>query len=605
MSRRRLPAALVAAVLLPGALLAAPTPVAAQRADRFEPVRERIRQAIAEDGVPSVAVAVAHRGRIVWEEGFGWADRERRIEATPHTPYSLASISKPITATALMVLVERGEVALDRPVNDYLGPGRVRGLPAVAGPFDAAGATVRRVASHTAGLPLHYQFFYDGAGYGRPAMDETIARYANLVVAPGEQYVYSNLGYGILDHLIARVAGRSYADFLREEVFVPLGLTRTSVALTPELAPFAAARYDERQRPIPFYDFDHPGASAVWASAHDLARFGMFHLGEGVAGQRAILSAASRAAMQRRETPGDGAAGYGLGWQVNDDLHGHRVVSHTGGMPGVATNLMLFPDERLVIAVVTNTRHGIPFQAGEEIAALLLPRFAATRAERRAAAAARPAPVAGAPDVAPFAGSWVGTLRTYEDTLPVALVFQPDGDVHVRLADQPPALLSVLAARPDGLSGWFPGRIPTEEQGRHPHRVLLQLRLLQGDDGRATSPAPRLAGQATAQTMEEPIHYALTSYLELRRVAELPLDAAEATRLAGTYDVEGAAGAFRVSVLPDGRLRLEGRGSTRTLLRQEDGSFVAAEEPTLRLRIEGDRLRATNLGRVVEAARRD
>jgi CubicO group peptidase (beta-lactamase class C family) len=118
-----------------------------------------IRRLLDSARVASVAVAVARDGVVLWEEGFGHADLARRIPATPSTLYSVASISKPITATAVMQLVERGRVDLDRPIDGYLGAMRVTGL---AG--DASGVTVRRVLSHTAGLPLHYRFFYAGGG---------------------------------------------------------------------------------------------------------------------------------------------------------------------------------------------------------------------------------------------------------------------------------------------------------------------------------------------------------------------------------------------------------------------------------------------------------
>src|SRR5688572_1524578 len=124
--------------------------------DGFDGVRSLIRQQITERPVPSVAVAVARDGRIVWEEAFGWADRENRVAATAHTLYSLASISKPITATALMILKERGLIDLDRSINDYLGEAKINVRIG-----DPAAVTVRKVANHTAGLPLHYQFFYE------------------------------------------------------------------------------------------------------------------------------------------------------------------------------------------------------------------------------------------------------------------------------------------------------------------------------------------------------------------------------------------------------------------------------------------------------------
>ena len=99
------------------------------------------------------------------------------------------------------------------------------------------------MANHTAGLPLHYQFFYEDEPYRRPAMDETIRRYGNLVTAPGERFQYSNLGYGLLDYVTERLSGKGYADFMRQEVFLPLGLTRASVGVGPGLEPYAATRY--------------------------------------------------------------------------------------------------------------------------------------------------------------------------------------------------------------------------------------------------------------------------------------------------------------------------------------------------------------------------
>src|SRR5438045_1837670 len=116
-------------------------------ADQFDSVRDSIRRQLVETQAPSIAVAVAKDGRIIWEQGFGWADREKRIAAGEHTMYSLASISKPITATGLMTLVQAGKIDLDRPVNEYLGNAKVRGR---AG--DAAQATVRRIANHSSGL---------------------------------------------------------------------------------------------------------------------------------------------------------------------------------------------------------------------------------------------------------------------------------------------------------------------------------------------------------------------------------------------------------------------------------------------------------------------
>ena len=364
---------------LPFALLTlglAPTAAA-----QFDAVKTSIQRKLTEAGIPSLAVAVARNGKIVWEAAYGWADREKRIPATEHTMYSLASISKPITATGLMVLVERGQVDLDRPINDYLGAAKLNGHG-----FDASKATVRLVAGHRAGLPLHYQFFYQDEPFKRPPMDETIRRYGNLVTPPGERYQYSNLGFGILDYVISRVTGEGYPDFMRREVFVPLGLTHTSVDIGPGLADFAATRYAQDGTPIPFYDFDHPGASAVFSSAHDLVRFGMFHLKDRLPEQKAILSAAGIDAMHVPVGPTGPQSGYGLGWEHLTTAKGLEVVSHDGGMGGVSTTLTLLPQLDAVVVVLSNGSSGAPEEISNEIIAILAPDRTTAPAKTPAAA---------------------------------------------------------------------------------------------------------------------------------------------------------------------------------------------------------------------------
>ena len=561
------------------------------RADQFDSVRALIRRAI-DGGVPSLAVAVAKDGRIIWEEGFGVADRERNIAAGPHTMYSLASISKPFTATAIMKLVEQGKIQLDRPVNDYLGAARITGL---AG--DASRVTVRQVMSHTAGLPLHWQFFYANADYRRPEMDTTISRYGIVVYPPGTVYHYSNLGYGILDYIVSRTSGRSYADYMRDEIFRPLGLTHTSVDIAPGLERHVAQRYDASLKPIPFYTFDHPGGSAVYSSAHDLVRFGMFHLKNRLPGQQRILADATVDAMQRIQTP-DTTNGYALGWSVARDDNGYRKVAHTGGMPGVNTVLNLYPSENLAVVVLANQSGATPFRVADEIAATLLPRYAAERAARRA----RQASTAAAPQPAfppvDLAGAWTGTLRTYAaGPVPIALLFQPDGDVHVTLDNQLKTLLSGASYANGVFAGNFTGTIPTEDQRRHTNAVRLDLRLRDGV----------LRGQASAISPSGGYHYALSSYVELRRVADRALSAAEAARYTGTYTTAFGA---PVRVTTEGeRIKIEAGGRARILLAQAENSFVASDDPGVRAVFsvgpdgKASSLRLTISGQVTEARR--
>ena len=337
-------------------------------------------------------------------------------------------------------------------------------------------------------------------------MDETIARYGILVYPPGEAYQYSNLGYGIVDHIIERVSGRTYADYMRTRVFAPLGLTRMSVHIGPGLEPYVAQRYDSQLRPIPYYDFDHDGGSAVYASAHDLVRFGMFHLKEHLPDQQKILADSTLDLMHTSQTPASSGVEYGLGWGSINEF-GWRRVNHTGGMPGVATLLAIYPSERTAVVVLTN-KAGTPYERIlQEILSVTFPaRYADSLRARRARAQQPPEPPAFMlpPELA---GQWTGTLRTWKGTVPFKLEFQADGDVRVTLGDQMPALLAEVRLTGGVLTGRFAGTIPTPDAARHPHSILLQLRLLDG----------KLKGQASAQTTEEPVYFAVTSYIELGR----------------------------------------------------------------------------------------
>jgi CubicO group peptidase (beta-lactamase class C family) len=470
-------------------LLLAPLALAG---DRFDAVRALIRQQIEESKTPSVAVAVARDGKILWEQGFGWADRERHVAADENTPYSMASISKPFTATGLMMLVQAGKIDLDRPVNDYLGDGKLRAR--IGG---AAQATVRRVANHTSGLPLHYQFFYVDEPYRPPAMDETIRRYGNLVTIPGEHYQYSNLGFGILGHAIAHTADMPYEEYMRQRVFSKLGLTHTAVGIPQGLEKLAAARYGEDGQPIPFYDFDHRGASAIYASAHDLVRFGMFHLKAHLHDQTAILSDASIDEMQKPTAEIGSNSGYGIGWFVGD-RNGYRTVSHTGGMGGVSTVLLLVPSEKLAVVVLCNARSQTTSKVSDEILKAMLQKW-------------EPRPVsqpAEGPIPREAAGVWKGKLATYKGDLPFELAVNDRGEATARVGQQPRAAVRNLRWEDGYLTGRFDSDIQTEDANRRPYDLVLTLKL-RGDRLNGAVSAISKPGKRNGN--------ALTSWAELRK----------------------------------------------------------------------------------------
>jgi len=494
----------VAAILLVVGASFAPMACAAQASaspaadpqHRFAAARATIEKTLQDAKVPSIAVAVVQDGRIVWEEGFGWADRERQLRATAHTPYSLASMTKPITATAIMMLRDAGRIDIDRPVERYLG-----GLKLTGHAGSSAGVTARRIMAHSAGLPLYGHFYLDGA---KPAGSrETISKFGMTVFPPGTRFEYSNIGMKILDAAIEHVSGQSYGDYLRRRIFLPLGMANSAVGL-PAGVP-AAIRYDEDRQPMRFYLTDHPGSGDVWASAHDMARFLMFHMGTPLPGQRRILNPAARLEMQRpaSASPMPGAPGaprrdIGANW-ILSTVGGHPQVWHSGGQPGVSAYMGFYPDQKVALVILANSS-----APTGDIAKAFLDIVAPDVAPRRSDA---PPP---SPQPIPFRGTWTGTISSHVGTRPLTMTFGEGGEIAVRLADQPGTVLGRPAFADGALTGEFTGTsdLPEAKAGPLPH--ALKLVPVDGE----------LVGQIVVRKTDKDVALMLPGFVRLRPQAD-------------------------------------------------------------------------------------
>jgi CubicO group peptidase (beta-lactamase class C family) len=456
---------------LPALVIVVAISAPAQSAPDFSRARNLIRETMVAGATPSITVAVARKGRIIWEEGFGWANRERRIAATEHTMYYTASVTKTFTGTALMILQERKRLDLDRPVNDYLGPAKL-----ISAAFDPAGATVRRVETHTAGLTTFNPTT-------PMSIDEKIRRFGVILWPPGERFDYSNLGPIVLQEVISRVSGRPYADFVRQEIFWPLGMTRASNGVAPELAEYAAQRYSFGGALRPVSD------GAIYCSAHDLALFGMFHLKAHRADQKAVLIDASIDAMQNETVPTPFGR-YGIGWNVEENRYGFRSVLAQGGTDADQAWMRLLPSEEIAVVVLSNIGSTPGEQIIDEILSAMLP----TYAEKRAAAAAVTARAVTA-KTAPalpsgtLTGTWDGVIRSDDGDVPLSLTIFPSGDVHAKLGTQLPTLLNQPRFRETQLSG-----IMTADLHVGATAVKLYLYLREGtlQGAAVTDPSPQL-----------------------------------------------------------------------------------------------------------------
>jgi len=450
----------------------------------FASVQKYIQDQMAAESIPALSIAVARDGKIVWEEGFGWPTRENHIKATAHTPYYLASVTKSLTSAALMLLQERHSLDLDHPVNDYLGASKVHSPM-----WDASQATVRRVATHTAGLTTYARDCAVNAPDCHTSTSTAIERYGLLFWPPGDHFDYSNLGYGILGEVVAHTSGKSYGDFLHDEIFQPLGMSDCALDMNPALRKSAAAQYDQTSHArSPLRSSDHPGASAVHCSVHDLALFGMFMINARVPGQKAILSEQSRDAMLNLTVDAGHGERYGMGWWVNPDLNGYRVVFGSGGTFDSAAALYMVPSEGIVVAVLANTGTSLADKVFQQAVSGLLPKFRDQR-DKSAQSVKLPEASPNTTQPAPkLAGKWTGEIQTWRGVVPLTLSISPTRDIHATINSQD-RVLQNASVEDNEAYGVFEGDVRTPDAPRPPYNLEIEL-YLRGDT---------LAGAATTR----------------------------------------------------------------------------------------------------------
>jgi len=468
----------------------------------FSEVRKLIQTEMAARKIPSISVAVARHGEILWEEAFGFADRENGIRANKETMYYVASVTKTFTATALKILEERKQIDFARPINDYIKP------MAVSSPlWDPKEATVGRVATHMAGLTTFGRNCYADQPDCRISAAETIKRYGILFWPPGDHFDYSNLGYGILGEAIGHVSGKSYADFMRDEVFLPLGMTHASVGIGPGFEKHAAVRYSSVNGRRPVAYSASPGASGIYCNAHGLALFGMFHLKAHLPNQKAILSDKSIEVMQNSTVSTGGRSRYGVGWWVHEDLNGYRGLLGQGGTDDAMAFLRLIPSEEIVVVMLTNTGDEFPPKVVDEILSVLLPAYRLKRAAASNTNSPQPKP-----DIRPsssFVGNWAGHVRTYRGDVPLTFSISASGDLQAKLGSVAAAPLNKFEFTDRGLTGRLTGNLGTDEDtGPEPYDLDFEL-YLKGDTlYGATTTRPRPGARYGAR---------LSYWVELRR----------------------------------------------------------------------------------------
>jgi len=334
-------------------ILASAAAVSAQQKTLSQEKRLEIEKAVSTfmsaNSVPGMGAAVVLDGEPVWSAGFGMADLEDSAPATSSTLFRLGSLSKPITATALLQLWEHGKLDLDAPVQKY--------CPAF--PQKEWPITSRELLGHLGGI-RHYN--RDGKGdipedsaRHFASMEESLQIFAAdpLVAKPGTKFNYSTYGYTLLGCVLEGAASQKYMDFVRENIFKPASMAQTQADDFFTIIPHRTRWYHKdkseivRNAGVLDSSYKIPGGGLI-SSADDMARFEAAMLAD-----KLVKRPARDLMWTPQKTPDGKSTGYALGWGISDKF-GIHIVAHTGGQQGTSTAFVLVPERRAGVIVLAN-----------------------------------------------------------------------------------------------------------------------------------------------------------------------------------------------------------------------------------------------------------
>lgn len=323
----------------------AQAPAPQRYATAIDFARTLVSAMMAESGTPGVSVAVGIDGRIVWSEGFGYADVENRTPVWEETKFRIGSVSKSLTAAALGLLHEREMIDLDAPVQSY-----VPSFPQKRWPV-----TTRQVAGHLAGI-RHYNGpeFLSSRRFSTVREGLEIFEDDTLLFEPGTRYLYSSYGWNLISAVIEGASGDNFLSLMRAEVFEPLGMTHTVADHTDSIIPHRT-RFYERTGDGRIVNASYVDNSYKWAGGGflstppDLLAFAFAHLTDG------FLKPETIDMLWTSQRTADGeATGYGIGWFVAREDGIGPLVWHGGGSVGGTTFLLIYPERRAAFAIVGN-----------------------------------------------------------------------------------------------------------------------------------------------------------------------------------------------------------------------------------------------------------
>lgn len=306
---------------------------------------DAVMSAVYKPGEPGAAVIVRRGGKTLFRKGYGMANLELGVAVEPDMVFRLGSITKQFTAVSILLLAERGLLTLEDGIEKHL-PGFPAGDRKV---------TIAHLLGHTSGI-RSYTDMEEWLKMWRRDMTpaEIIAMSGEkpFDFEPGARWSYCNTGYVMLGAIIEKVSGRSYGEFVNENIFRPLGMTRSGYDHTEVIVPRRVAGYQRGKLGFvnaPYLSMTQPyAAGSLLSSVDDLAAWN-----DALLGGRVLKKESLRRAFTPFTLTDGESTGYGCGWMVAD-LRGHRTVEHGGGIMGFTSYALCLPDDGIYVAVLTN-----------------------------------------------------------------------------------------------------------------------------------------------------------------------------------------------------------------------------------------------------------
>ncbi|HVO93261.1 MAG TPA: exo-beta-N-acetylmuramidase NamZ domain-containing protein [Terriglobales bacterium] len=325
----------------------------------LQPIDDIVSREVRLGNVPGAVVLIGHQGKVIYRRAFGDRALEpEKLAMTEDTIFDLASLTKPVaTATAVMQLVEQGQINLDQPVARYWPEFGVNGKRDIR---------VRDLLKHSSGFRAGLNGNFSWSGYGE-ALRQVLAE--KLVSAPGKTFLYSDINFIVLGELVARVSGLSLDQFCARSIFTKLAMADTGFKLSsdqfPRIAPTTYLNgkllQGQAHDPTAYKMGGVSGHAGLFSSADDLAIFAQMMLNGGSVNGVEVLKPASVREMTTRQQAVNGSAWWGLGWEIeplfNADPKETVPVNSYGHSGYTGTAIWIDPDSKTFVIILTNRVH--------------------------------------------------------------------------------------------------------------------------------------------------------------------------------------------------------------------------------------------------------